>query len=152
MDKKVYAILLKKIRETGGDTYSKAEIDEMISQLHQFETEYVERLPVTNIKPNCIYFVPRTSGTGNDMCYEYMYINDKWEFVGSTEVDLTNYWTIDEVKQYVDDNTYVLPAATEDTLGGVKLSKNGSIGMDTEGNMNIATVSNDDIEALFQSA
>ena len=96
--------------------------------------------------------MPRTSGTGNDMCYEYMYINDKWEFVGSTEVDLTNYWTIDEVKQYVDDNTYVLPAATEDTLGGVKLSKNGSIGMDAEGNMNIATVSNDDIEALFQSA
>lgn len=152
MDKKVYAILLKKIREAGGDTYSKAEIDEMISQLRQFETEYVERLPVTNIKPNCIYFVPRAFGTGNDMCYEYMYINDRWEFVGSTEVDLTNYWTIDEVKQYVDDNTYVLPVATEDTLGGVKLSKNGSIGMDTEGNMNIATVSNDDIEALFQSA
>ena len=148
MDKKVYAILLKKIRDAGGDTYSKAEIDNMISQLKQFETEYVATLPSTG-KSNCLYFVPRTTPQGTDSCYEYMYINDKWEFVGTTEVDLTNYWTIDQVQQYVDDNAYVLPEATTSTLGGIKLSTDGGVTIDENGHLSVSTVDSDDIAALF---
>lgn len=149
MDVKTYALLLHKIREAGGDTYSKAEIDDMISQLKQFETEYVERLPASNIKPNCLYFVPRTTPSGTDGCYEYMWINGRWEFLGTTDIDLSAYWTKDEVRQYVDDNAYVLPEATADTLGGIKLSNNGSVVMDENGNIDVSTVSSDDISALF---
>lgn len=149
MDKKVYALLLNKINSGGGgDTYTKEEIDEMISQLKQFETEYVLTLPLKG-EPNVLYFVPRTSPSGNDSCYEYMWLNNKWEFVGSTEVDLSNYYTKAETEQYVSDHQYVLPEATTDTLGGVKLSSNGSVSMDADGNMVISTTSDDDIAALF---
>lgn len=153
MDKKTIFLLLNKIHSASGDTYTKAEIDNMISQLKQFETEYLDSgiLPAQG-EPNVLYFLPRTSPSGSDYCYEYMWMNDKWEFVGSTEVDMSNYWTIDEVKQYVDDNAYVLPAATEDTLGGVKLSSDGTITFDENGHMVVATVSDDDIEALFNGS
>lgn len=150
MDKKLLAFLMN---GGGGssDTYTKEEIDEMISQLKQFDTEYVEQLPVSDIKPNCLYFVPRSTPLAPDCCYEYMWINGQWEFIGSTEIDLTNYWTKDEVKQYIDDNAYVLPEATTETLGGVKLSSGGSVQLDENGNMVITTVDDSDIDDLFST-
>lgn len=150
MDKKTLFLLLNRISEMGGDTYTKDEIDDMIAQLRTFEMEVVLRLPTENIKTNCIYFVPRGQ-LGQDAYYEYVYVNNKWEFVGSTEVDLTNYWTINETKQYIEDNKYVLPQATEDTLGGIKLSNNGAVTLDEDGNAVIATTSEEDIAALFAS-
>lgn len=147
MDKKVLALLLASINDT--ETYSKEEIDEMISQLKQFEAEKVDELPITGQKPNCIYFVPK--GTpGMDGCYEYMWIDNKWEFVGSTDVDLSDYWTIDETIAYFEANQYVLPEATADTLGGIKVgSSDGAVSLDSDGNIIIATTNNEDIESLF---
>lgn len=150
MDKKTLFLLLNRISEMGGDTYTKEEIDDMISQLRTFEMEVVRVLPTEDIKTNCIYFVPR-GVLGKDSYYEYVYVNNKWEFVGSTEVDLTNYWTIDETKQYIEDKKYVLPQATEDTLGGIKLNSKGSLSFDEDGGLEIATTSDEDIEALFAS-
>ena len=151
MDHKLYALLLHKIKEAGGDVYSKEEIDDMISQLRQFDTEYVEQLPTSNIKSNCLYFVPRSTSHGDDGCYEYMWINSRWEFLGTTEVDMSDYWNIEQTKQYVDDNAYVLPEATESTLGGVKLSTSGSVQMDENGHMVITTVDESEIEDLFNT-
>ena len=148
MDKKTLAPLLASMNET--ESYSKDEIDEMISQLKQFEAKKVDELPITGQIPNCIYFVPKGSG-GMDGCYEYMWIDDKWEFIGSTDVDLSDYWTIEETIQYFDINKYVLPEATTDTLGGIKLASDGAVSLDDEGNINIATTSNEDIEALFSA-
>lgn len=146
MDKKTLAFLLSSL--SSGDSYTKEEIDSMISQLKQFEMEVVDSLPSTDIKKNCLYFVPR-GVPGLDSYYEYIYVNNKWEFVGSTDIDLTNYWTIDETKAYIEANKYVLPEATVDTLGGIKLSNNGSVSLDSEGNMVISTTSDEDIENLF---
>ena len=146
MDRKTLALLLSSL--SSGDYYTKDEIDSMVSQLKQFEMEVVDSLPSTDIKMNCLYFVPR-GVPGLDAYYEYIYVNNKWEFVGSTDVDLTNYWTIDETKAYIEENKYVLPEATADTLGGIKLATDGAVTLDPEGNINIATTSNEDIESLF---
>ena len=114
--------------------------------------EVVQTLPTENIKTNCIYFVPR-GALGQDSYYEYVYVNNKWEFVGSTEVDLTNYWTIDETKQYVEDNKYVLPPASENELGGIKLGgSDGAVTVDESGNISITTTSEEEIESLFASS
>ncbi len=149
MDKKVIALLLASMNNT--ESYSKEEIDNMISLLKQFEAEKVSELPITGQKPNCIYFVPK-GNLGVDSCYEYMWMNNRWEFLGSTEVDLTNYWTIDETKQYIEEHKYVLPEATADTLGGIKIgSSDGAVSLDENGNIIIATTSNEDIENLFSA-
>lgn len=151
MDKKVLFLLLNRINEMGGDTYSKEEIDDMISQLKQFEAKKVDELPITGQIPNCIYFVPKGSG-GLDGCYEYMWIDNKWEFIGSTDVDLSDYWTIEETMQYIENHQYVLPEATADTLGGIKLgSGDGAVSLDEDGNIIIATTSDEDIENLFSA-
>lgn len=153
MDRKALFLALSLIGDSGGggggDYYTKEEMDEIISQLKQFEMKVVPSLPTTNIKPNCIYFVPREDPSGTDSYYEYIYVNNKWEFVGTTNVDLSNYWTIDETKQYVEDNQYVLPEATTETLGGIRLPSDGAVTLDEEGNIIISTTTDDDIESLF---
>lgn len=149
MDKKTLALLLSAL-SGDGNTYTKEEIDDMISQLKQFEAKKVDELPITGQIPNCIYFVPKGS-SGMDGCYEYMWIDGKWEFLGSTDVDLTDYWTIDETMQYIEAHKYVLPEATADTLGGIKLNKEGSLVYNDEGGLEIATITSDQIAALFAS-
>ena len=57
----------------------------------------VQTLPIENIDENTIYMMPKTGSTG-DVYNEYLYVNNTWELIGSTEVDLTNYAT----KSYVD--------------------------------------------------
>lgn len=52
----------------------------------------VSALPTTNIDTHTIYLVPKT-GAGTDAKDEYMYINNAWELLGSSRVDLTNYLT-----------------------------------------------------------
>ncbi len=151
MDKKAIALLLSMASQISGDIYTKEEIDEMISQLRTFEMEVVRTLPTTDIKTNCIYFVPR-GASGMDAYYEYIYVNGKWEFVGSTDVDLSQYWTIDQTKAYIEAHKYVLPEATADTLGGIKIgSKDNAVSLDSDGNIIIATTSNEDIEKLFET-
>lgn len=51
--------------------------------------EVVSELPTENISDNTLYFVPNDKGSRD----EYFYINDKWELVGSTEINLTDYYT-----------------------------------------------------------
>ena len=50
----------------------------------------VEELPTEEIDENTIYMVPKV-GSLNDAYNEYLYVNNAWEYIGSTEVDLTNY-------------------------------------------------------------
>lgn len=54
--------------------------------------EVVSELPTENISDNTLYFVPNDKGSRD----EYLYINDKWELVGSTETNFTDYYTKQE--------------------------------------------------------
>lgn len=50
----------------------------------------VQTLPTQDIDEHTIYLVPKTGETG-DIYDEYIYINNAWEHIGSTSVDLSNY-------------------------------------------------------------
>lgn len=50
----------------------------------------VQTLPVSDIDENTIYMVAKTGSTG-DVYDEYLYVNNNWEHIGSTDVDLTGY-------------------------------------------------------------
>jgi hypothetical protein len=97
--------------------------DDKLSHIISFEIEIVDELPpLSEADTHTIYFLPRTSPSGEaDSYYEYLVINNQWEIIGSTELDLSNYWTIDQIKAYVQSQEYTLPIATTTTLGGVKL-------------------------------
>lgn len=53
--------------------------------------------PASGIDENTIYMVAN-SGSGDDVYDEYLYVNNKWERIGSSAVDLVDYAT----KNYVD--------------------------------------------------
>lgn len=73
-------------------------IDASIEELGElgFTPTVVQTLPTQDINIHTIYLVPKTGETG-DVYDEYVYINNAWEHIGSTAVDLSNYYTKTEV-------------------------------------------------------
>lgn len=71
------------------ETYTKEEVQSLISALNSVSLKKVDSLPESG-DSNVIYLVPK-SGSGNDIYDEYIYIDGKPEHIGSTQVDLSNY-------------------------------------------------------------
>lgn len=116
---------------------SKIYTDEIVSHITSFKVQIVDELPSSDIDTHTIYFVRRVTPSGEaDYFYEYMYINNLWELIGSTELDLSDYWTIPEVKAYVASQEYTLPKASKTSLGGVKINGE-SIDIDDEGYIHV---------------
>lgn len=103
---KVVEVLLKYIAEhqvSGGDvsavlTSAKAYTDAKINALELMSVKVVSELPATGDK-NFIYFVPDPDTAEVNHYLEYMYIEKRWELIGTTKVDLTDYAKTSEVTQ-----------------------------------------------------
>ena len=76
--------------------YAKALFDGVTS----FEVQRVTVLPTTNIRTNCIYLLPANTSTTNNYYNEYMYINNKWEIIGNTNIDLSLYVLKTDLENY----------------------------------------------------
>jgi hypothetical protein len=76
------------------DAYTKSETDSAINtaigQVAQIDYQVVTTLPTTGTK-GTIYLVSN-SGTGSNAYDEYIYVNNAWEKIGTTAVDLSGYW------------------------------------------------------------
>lgn len=79
---------------------AKTYTNEQIAGIVQFDIKAVPVLPDAGVK-GTIYLVPKT-GSGNDVHNEYIWIESKsdYELIGSTDIDLSDYYT----KQEVNDN------------------------------------------------
>ena len=94
--------------------FTKSETAQAIATANHLKIEVVNTLPnVSNATAYTVYFVPQSSsnsvdlrqqymqsggalpqysgGTNNDIYDEYIVINNHWEHIGSTAVDLTGY-------------------------------------------------------------
>ena len=54
-----------------------------------------------DIKTNVIYAVPSTQSKLKNAREEYVYINGDWECIGTTMVDLNNYYTKEEIENLI---------------------------------------------------
>ena len=85
----------------GKDYFTEEEIQEIksniLDQVNQFSILVVSKLPTENIDDHTIYFVPKTKAEQDDVYDEYIYINNGWEHIGTTEVDLSSYYKKDEI-------------------------------------------------------
>lgn len=70
-------------------------LKEMIANLANLQIEIVDQLPSVG-ETNIIYLVKK-SGSAPDIHDEYIFVDGKWEKIGDTEIDLSNYYTRDEV-------------------------------------------------------
>ena len=94
-----------------------------IGNVHQFGVQIVQELPTQDIQEHTVYFVPKTGET-NDVYDEYIYVNNAWEMIGNTQIDLSN---------YVQKTDY----AGVDTAGVVKISTSYGINATAEGYLHL---------------
>lgn len=82
---------------TKSDTYTKTEVNNLISAIPTFNIAVVNSLPTTDISTTTIYLLRNTAQTGTNIFTEYIYVNSAWEILGSQDVDLSGYYTSAEV-------------------------------------------------------
>ena len=85
---------------SSGLTYSSAKIVEMIEGAG-FHVAVVDELPAIG-EHNTIYFVPSLDPKEKDVTDEFIWCDGKWEQIGSTRVDFSNYYTKGEIDDTVD--------------------------------------------------
>ena len=73
---------------------------EQINNAEHFHREIVDALPLTG-KDNVLYLVPK-KGSDKDIYNEYIWTGADYEFMGTTAVDLTDYYQKREVDELLD--------------------------------------------------
>lgn len=82
--------------------YNKSATDSAIATAVQnaahLKYQIVEELPTDSISTTTIYMLKKTGGQQSQNVYtEYMYLNDTWEIIGDTAVDVSNFVTMAQV-------------------------------------------------------
>lgn len=65
-------------------------IKDAVAGITSFKQTIVSELPASGVS-GTIYLKSSTSTSTNNIYDEFIYINNKWEEIGTTEIDLTNY-------------------------------------------------------------
>lgn len=94
--------LTNRVEALETNVYTKTETDnkitEAIGKITTLKRSVADSLEsVESPDENTIYMVAKAAGSGNQNYDEYMYINNKFEKIGDTEVDLTDYAKIADV-------------------------------------------------------
>lgn len=99
------------------ETYTQAEVNNLIGQIKTIQISVVESLPDTG-QSNIIYLVDKASPQTSNVYDEYIWIEDenKFEKIGDTEIDLTDYLT----KTGDGSNLQVNGAALGTTITGIE--------------------------------
>ena len=105
------------------------ELIEEVESLPSMHREIVEELPTTDIDPSVIYMILREDSEPNNIYDEWLYINDAWEKIGSTDTDLSDYYTKTQADNKFVDKVAGKGLSTEDyttaeknKLAGIDLS------------------------------
>lgn len=72
------------------DTYTKTEVNELVGAIKTISMKVVPERPQVG-ETNIIYLVPSAKQEPENIYDEYIYVDNKWEKIGSTEIDLSNY-------------------------------------------------------------
>lgn len=100
-------------KQDEGDYATKDYVEQEIANFDFIKI--VTKLPETGLV-NRTYFVPKTDTETNDLYDEYMWVDDKWELIGTKqiEVDLTDYAD----KKYVDTAIGDINTALQNLVSG----------------------------------
>lgn len=82
---------LSNVYAAKSDTYTKTEVDNLISAISTLSFQVVQSLPVSDIRTDVIYLVPSSLPSQQNIYDEYIYVNNAWECIGNTAIDLSGY-------------------------------------------------------------
>lgn len=94
-------------------TYTQAEVDALISAIVTLNILVVQTLPTQDISTTTIYLVPKQTAETQDIYDEYIYVNNAWELIGTTQIDLSNYYTKTQVDNLLSAKVSDNPTFTE---------------------------------------
>lgn len=83
---------IEEIKSSFDNYYDKDTVNTMLGDLSSLNILVVETLPSTDISTSTIYLKPNTQSGTDNIYDEYIYVNNKWEIIGSTAVDLSNFY------------------------------------------------------------
>lgn len=94
------------------EIYTKQEVASLILQIPRFAIKKVTSLPIDNISKTTIYLLQIESSDETNIHEEYIYTSDnKWELIGTTKVDLSDYAKISQIptklSDLINDSDYV---------------------------------------------
>jgi hypothetical protein len=101
--------------EVSSNYATKSEIADIISA--KLSRVVVDALPTEDIQTNTIYMVPNGGSNSSNVYTEYLYTNNKWEIIGSTDTDLTGYATETYVSNYVASQGFATETYVSDYVG-----------------------------------
>jgi len=110
--------------EYNGESKVIKRICELLDTMSGINFEVVQTLPLVDISTSTIYLVPKQTAEVDNIYDEYINTDGTsqgWELIGTTEIDLSNYYTKtevdnlipDELKDLSDDSTHRLVTDTE---------------------------------------
>lgn len=112
---------------------TETEIQTMINNSAKLKKEVVTSLPSTG-KDDIIYLLKNKNDT-NNYYTEYMWIGGKWEIIGDTKVDLTDYAKKSDIKtklsEMIGDSTHRVVTDTEKKTWNNKVEKVTGKGLST---------------------
>ena len=97
---------------TKSQTYTQAEVNALISGIVTLNILVVQALPTQDISTTTIYLVPKQDTGTDDIYDEYLYINNAWELIGTTQIDLSNYVTTTDLSTALADYVTSVGLAT----------------------------------------
>ena len=122
---------------TKTETYTQEQINDLISAAVGLKLEVVSVLPTTDISTSTIY-LKGTETEGTNDYEEWIYVNNNWELIGTTEVDLTPYTT----KEYTD-NTFAKKSLYSDTTINIGRTSGTTVGQNSTAEGSNTTASGD---------
>jgi len=115
---------------TKTETYTKSEVDALVSAVSGATFVSVQTLPTTDIQTNVIYLVPKQTPETSNIKDEYINLDGTtagWELIGDTGIDLSNYVTTTALNTALADYTTTADLTTllsgkVDKVNGKQLS------------------------------
>ena len=116
-------------------TYTKTEVEELISSIPQFQIEVVDSLLIQNPSPTTVYLLLNTTAQTANLYTEYIYVIPKtgepyFEKLGEQTADLSGYYTSSETDNLLSNkvNTNILGAAAfKNTESGISSAQSDNL-------------------------
>lgn len=87
-------------------TLSQSGLDVTINATPSLKMQVVEELPTQDIDTDTIYLLESTESAEQNVYDEYIYVNNAWEKIGNTSVDLSNYLSKTNTTAYTPTSDY----------------------------------------------
>lgn len=120
------------VSQVSTNTFAITELQGQVAGVISFNYNVVDELPSEGVK-GTIYLVHQETTTENNIYNEFLWINDKWELIGNTSIDLTQYATKTDLESKQDtlvSGVNIKTINNQSILGSGNLTISGDVKVD----------------------